>query len=496
MFEASEPFFLFDEFRVPYARSGGPAPGAGWGALRWRAGRASRTVLWPHRPEDHPRARDGPHRIGDVPVFGHVVRDPPPADRLPGAARGPGWHDVVAVTDAAGREVAAVRRGADGSLVLPFDPGEIALTLWSERYLRIASPSGGGAVRARRAAKGAYYALRPLMPRPVQIALRRRFAAVQLRAAFPRWPAEPALHDLYDLLFGLLAGVAGEPLPRITAWPHGRSWALVLTHDVETALGHANVAPLREREARHGVRSAWNFVPLRYAVDDALVADLLADGFEVGVHGLHHDGRDIAPPALERRLPEMRAYAARWGATGFRSPALNRDWATMPRLGFDYDSSSPDTDPFGPDGGGCCSWLPFFNEDLVELPVTLAQDHTLYEILQRPEPEEWFAKAEQIRGRGGMALLITHPDYMLDPGRLDAYERFVARFAPDATAWTALPRDVAAWWRRRAASSIATGAGGWAIEGPAADDGRVELVGADGRVAPSGAPASARNGAR
>jgi peptidoglycan/xylan/chitin deacetylase (PgdA/CDA1 family) len=333
------------------------------------------------------------------------------------------------------------------------------------------------------------------MPRPVQIALRRRLAAVQQRSAFPRWPAEPALHDLYDLLFGLLAEVAGEPLPRIAAWPDGRSWALVLTHDVETAAGHGNVAPLRERELRHGVRSAWNFVPLRYAVDDALVADLLADGFEVGVHGLHHDGRDIAPQALERRLPQMRSYAARWHATGFRSPALNRDWATMPSLGFAHDSSFPDTDPFGPDGGGCCSWLPMLNDGMVELPVTLAQDHTLFEILRRAEPAEWFAKTEAVRARGGMALLITHPDYMFDASRLDAYERFIARFAPDASAWTALPRDVAAWWRRRAASAVARDGDGWAIAGPAAADGRVELVGADGR-ATAAPPARARNGAR
>ena len=495
MFEASEPFFLFDEFRVPYARTGGPAPGGGWGTLRWAAGRASRTVLWPRRPAVHRDARDGPHRVGAVPVFGHVVADAPPRDRLPDAARGPGWADVVAVTDAAGREVAAVRRAPDGSLVLPFDPAELALNLWTERYRHIARPAASRLVRAQRGAKHAYYAMRPLMPRPVQLALRRRLATVQLRSAFPRWPAEPALHDLYDLLFGLLAEVAGEPLPRIAAWPDGRSWALVLTHDVETAAGHGNVAALREREVRHGVRSAWNFVPLRYTVDDALVADLLADGFEVGVHGLYHDGRDLAPQAIERRLPQMRSYAARWSATGFRSPALNRDWDTMPRLGFAHDSSFPDTDPFGPDGGGCCSWLPMLNDGLVELPVTLAQDHTLFEILRRAEPAEWFAKTEAVRARGGMALLITHPDYMFEARRLDAYERFIARFAPDESAWTALPRDVAAWWRRRAASSVVRDGGGWAIAGPAARDGRVEVVGADGR-ATAASPARARNGAR
>jgi hypothetical protein len=492
VFTASEPFFLFDEFRVPYARADGAEPDGAWATLTWTADGRSRAVWWPRAPRRHPGAREGAWRAGTVPLFGHVVPDLPP--------RTPARIPVVPVTGRDGRMVAAIRRGLDGSLLLPFDPGELALNLWSERYLRIGRGSRSG-TGARRHAKRAYYALRPLLPRGTQVALRRRLARVQQRSAFPRWPSEPALHDLYDLLFGLLARVAGAPLPRIAAWPGGRSWCLVLTHDVETAAGHRDVGLLRERELRHGVRSAWNFVPLRYDVDDALVGALRADGFEVGVHGLYHDGRDLAPGAIERRLPQMRDYGARWGAAGFRSPALNRDWATMPTLGFAYDSSSPDTDPFGPDGGGCCSWLPFRNGDLVELPVTLAQDHTLFEILRRAEPGEWFAKTEAIRARGGMALLITHPDYMTDPGRLDAYERFIARFAPDASAWTALPRDVAAWWRRRAASTVVAAGDGWAIRGPAAPDGRIELVGSDGRAAPSPeaaarAPVSARNGAR
>ena len=51
----------------------------------------------------------------------------------------------------------------------------------------------------------------------------------------------------------------------------------------------------------------------------------------------------------------MRAYAERWEAVGFRSPATHRDWELMPLLGVDYDSSSPDTDPFEPKSGGCCT---------------------------------------------------------------------------------------------------------------------------------------------
>jgi hypothetical protein len=75
-----------------------------------------------------------------------------------------------------------------------------------------------------------------------------------------------------------------------------------------------------------------------------------------------------------------------------------------------------------------------------------------------------------------MALLITHPDYMLERERLDVYDRFLASFAGDETMWAALPRDVASWWRRRAASSIERGDdGGWRVTGAAAGEARVEL---------------------
>jgi hypothetical protein len=75
-------------------------------------------------------------------------------------------------------------------------------------------------------------------------------------------------------------------------------------------------------------------------------------GCEVGLHGVKHDCR----------LFESRAsFEAELGALD--------------------DSSFSDTDPFGPQAGGCCSILPYFLGDLVELPITLVQDHTLWEIL-------------------------------------------------------------------------------------------------------------------
>jgi hypothetical protein len=173
----------------------------------------------------------------------------------------------------------------------------------------------------------------------------------------------------------------------------------------------------------------------------------------------------------------MRELADRWRASGFRSPATHRVWSWMPQLGFDYDSSYPDTDPFEPQSGGCCSWLPYFNHDLVELPITLPQDHTLFFILRKADERAWISKTEFLRSRHGMALLITHPDYMLEPRLVHAYRRFLEAFQSDANVWKALPREVSAWWRRRAASSLEWTGQDWRIVGPAATDGSIAHFG-------------------
>ena len=96
----------------------------------------------------------------------------------------------------------------------------------------------------------------------------------------------------------------------------------------------------------------------------------------------------------------------------------------MHRLGFDYDSSYTDTDPYEPQPGGCCTFLPYFNRGTVELPITLPQDHTLFTILQHADADLWLRKAGHIRDRGGMVLVLTHPDY--------AHDQRLARRVPDA----------------------------------------------------------------
>jgi hypothetical protein len=102
-------------------------------------------------------------------------------------------------------------------------------------------------------------------------------------------------------------------------------------------------------------------------------------------------------------------------------------------------------------------------------------DHTLFELLQLRDGEVWFEKARFLRERGGLAVLLTHPDYLLDPGPLGEYERFVSFAAAEPDAWVALPRDVARWWRRRHASALEPRGDTWAVVGPAAGEARAVL---------------------
>jgi len=408
----------------------------------------------------------------EVPIFARVVGDGT-AERMLAQTRGD-WSRVVALTTPDGAHLASIWRAGDGSVFLPFDPDDVCHAYWSERYRD--ALRGGASRRAQRGAMLAYYRVRGLLPRSTQIWLRRRYARRQARTQFPSWPVEGALHDFFDLFTSILADVAGEPVAHLAAWPHGHAWALVLTHDVETSAGVAAIQPVLELERRLGFRSSWNFVPRRYEVDDDLVRELIANGFEVGVHGLYHDGRDLESLALvQERAPAMRAAAERWSASGFRSPATHRDWELMPLIGFDYDSSYPDTDPFEPQGGGCCTWLPFFNQEMVELPLTMPQDHTLFVILRQEDETVWVRKAEHLRRVGGMALLDTHPDYLVHEHAMRAYRCLLERLASDKAAWKALPREVSAWWRRRAASRLQRAGSEWTVSGPAAGEAAVEL---------------------
>jgi peptidoglycan/xylan/chitin deacetylase (PgdA/CDA1 family) len=334
-----------------------------------------------------------------------------------------------------------------------------------------------------------YYGLKPLLPRRVQLALRRAYARRQVETTFPAWPAERVLLDLRDDdLRRRLRNGSGPRLPLIGWWPEGRRFAVILTHDVEGPAGIENIPRVLEIERRHGFVSSWNFCAEWYSIPGDLFDAVRSAGCEVGLHGIAHDGRLFRDRAsFEANLPKIHRYMREWGASGFRSPATHRNADWMPDLECLYDTSFPDTDPFEPQPGGCCSIFPFFIDDLVELPITLVQDHTLFEILRDRSVERWVEKSQWIIEHNGLVNLLVHPDYLLTEERLALYDEFLGFLASRAGGWHALPRDVAQWWKDRSLLKCRRDERGEArIAGPRPAAGEPTVMWAeerDGRVA-------------
>jgi peptidoglycan/xylan/chitin deacetylase (PgdA/CDA1 family) len=349
--------------------------------------------------------------------------------------------------------------------------------------------------RRRSAPMSAYYALKPLMPRGLQLALRRAYARRQARVEFPRWPVEPILVERRQAeLRAQLEAADADAVPFVGYWPDGKRFASILTHDVEGPAGVRNVRRVLEIERRHGFVSSWNFVAEWYPIEPGLFDHIRAQGGEIGLHAIKHDCKLFSSRAsFEAELPAIHHYLEAWQAVGFRSPATHRNPDWMPELGCLYDSSFPDTDPFEPQAGGCCSILPFFLDDLVELPITLVQDHTLFEILRADTIDHWTGKSDWIIRNHGLVNLITHPDYLDTPRRLRLYEEFLEYLAGQRDGWHSLPRDVASWWRTRAGLRCRQEGGTAWIEGPGAERASVAWARTEGpRIVIDTEPAALR----
>ncbi len=294
-----------------------------------------------------------------------------------------------------------------------------------------------------------YYAIRPLLPRSLQIVLRRRIIQ-WLRGEYRAvWPIDEE---------------AGPPPEGWPGWPEGRRFALVLTHDVETGKGHDRVESLMQVEESLGFRSSFNFVPERYAISPELRCLLADKGFEVGVHGLKHDGKLYASHRIfSERAIQINRYLHEWGVRGFRSPAMHHHLDWIKEIEAEYDASTFDTDPFEPQSDGVGTIFPFWvpreegRGGYVELPYTLPQDSTLFVFMQERLIDVWKQKLDWIAEKGGMALFIAHPDYMhFGPGKAPMGEYSVGFYREfleyvktryEGQYWHALPLSLARYFR-------------------------------------------------
>jgi peptidoglycan/xylan/chitin deacetylase (PgdA/CDA1 family) len=331
---------------------------------------------------------------------------------------------------------------------LPFDLGEAYGNYVYEGWRDVMSQ------RALTAGQlGVFYRVKRFIPRAVQLRARRALIRRQQHPEFPRWPLDESVSRLLRFYARCLLLASGERELRFRwFWPAPYRAAAVLSHDVESAEGLRLAVEIADLEEERGLRSAFNIVADWYPIDWGIVGELRGRGFELGVHGVHHDRSMFSSrEEFERQQPMVREMADRLGAVGFRSPAMHRviDW--LGELPVEYDCSVPHSDPFEPQPGGCCSVWPFFIGDVVELPYTLPQDHTLLTLLGHRTIDLWRTQVERLEQLNGLVQILTHPDpgYLGEPWKRALYAEFVEFLSTRSGIWQALPREVAAWWRER-----------------------------------------------
>lgn len=316
-----------------------------------------------------------------------------------------------------------------------------------------------------------YYYLKPLIPRVLQIYLRYR-KAKRIKNEY---------YEESQLIQGeILRDILKEKsMYFIWFWPKNYRTAVVITHDVESKEGYKRVLDLVEIDERFGFKSCFGFIPERYPIDKGILKELKTRGFEIAVHGLRHDGKLFnSPKIFKKRLRKIEEYAKEWEAEGFRSPSLLRNARWMSCFKFLWDSSFPDWDVYGPQPGGCRTVFPFFiSQKTIELPVTLMQDHTLFEILKEEDIRIWKKKTKYIIRLNGLINIVIHPDYIFQNKRVTHYQKYLDYLRSQDGIWWTLPRDIAKWWRKRERSKVQFDSkGNPVIEGPAKDNGIVALT--------------------
>jgi hypothetical protein len=251
-----------------------------------------------------------------------------------------------------------------------------------------------------------------------------------------------------------------------------------MTHDVETAAGLEFASQLMDINDSFGIKSSFQIIPEeRYSAGETALSAIRSRGFEINVHDLKHDGHlfDDHQQFLQSAA-QINQYAKRFGSRGFRSGVLYRNLNWYGALSFSYDMSVPNNARLDPQQGGCCTVMPYFIGEILELPVTTTQDYALFNILGTYSLDLWWEQISQIMEQHGLISFIVHPDYLNTQEARDSYSGllgYLAALRSNEGLWIALPGQVDSWWRQRSQMKLVEDRGEWRIEGPGADRGRV-----------------------
>jgi hypothetical protein len=367
------------------------------------------------------------------------------------------------------------------TLQLPLDPDQLLDNLLLERYqTKELNPL------ARAILPTVYYGLRPLLPVTVRKHLQRYYLAGWEKIRFPRWPVDVTVERILEQCLGLLMKAQGlETLPFIWFWPDGYDSCAIVTHDVETEDGMNFCSSLMDLDDSCGIKSAFQIVPEGcYTVSPSFLSELRGRGFEINVQDLNHDGRLLRDEKqFMQRIVAINRYGREFGAAGFRAAVLYRNLRWWHALEFEYDMSVPNAAHLEPQRGGCCTVLPYFIGQLLELPSTTTQDYAVFHFLREYSLEPWKRQIELIREKHGLISILVHPDYILKKREQEIYLqllRYLDRLRSTENVWITTPAHLNTWWRARSKLSLIRDGSEWRIKGAGSERARLAYARLDG----------------
>lgn len=371
-----------------------------------------------------------------------------------------------------------------GGTYLPFDASEVVDNLRSENYIRDRRKE-----KPLSALTELYYLIRPILPLRIRKHLQRAYLRGWEKIPFPRWPVDSSVDDLLEhLLLLSIKSNQVKQVPFIWFWPDGAPSCAIVTHDVETTAGRDFCSTLMDIDDSFGIKASFQVIPEeRYGVKREFLSSIRDRGFEVVVHDLNHDGHLYkSRKQFLERAARINAYGKEYGAEGFRAGILYRKQVWYDALDFAYDMSVPNVAHLDPQRGGCCTVMPYFIGNIVELPVTTTQDYTLFNILGEFSTDLWKRQIELIMEKHGLMSFIVHPDYISGTRERGIYEELLfdlTRLREEKGIWIALPGDVNRWWRQRSQMRLVEDGDGWRIEGEGAERARIAYASEkDGRL--------------
>jgi hypothetical protein len=367
---------------------------------------------------------------------------------------------------------------ADGNdLFVPFDAMELVTDLLRERYVPRAT--GTGLHSASSIIRRGYYCLRPLL----SVALRKHLQRLRLKGwdkrTFPAWPVDRTVDKILTTLLSRTLRASGlDSIPFIWFWPEGKAACSIMTHDVETLAGYRFCPELMDINDRFEIKSSFQIVPTgRYPHSPEVLTEMRSRGFEINVHDWNHDGHLFSDRTLFLdRVPMINGAGTRLGAKGFRAAILYRNTEWFRDFSFEYDMSLPNVAHLDPQPGGCCTVMPYFIGDILEIPVTMTQDYSLFHILRSRSLDLWKHQLEMILEGNGLASFIVHPDYIQTSPEQSVYIellQYLTELRSQRGLWIPLPGELNRWWRERSQMQLVREDGRWQIRGAGAERARV-----------------------